>query len=151
MPKQAAKRLYLAGPMTGYPQFNFPAFYEAASKLREQGYEIVSPAELDGPEITKVALKSTTGKLDANGKIAEQTWGDLLGRDVKIVADTVQGIVFLPGWERSKGARLEAYVGLLCKHEFYRYTGDGRAELLRPYDDVLCPLFAHTDSEYDRP
>ena len=41
-------KLYLAGPMTGYPDSNFPAFKAAADRLRGLGFEVVSPAELFG-------------------------------------------------------------------------------------------------------
>lgn len=37
--------LYLCGPMTGYPQYNRPAFEEAAAELRGCGYTVTSPAE----------------------------------------------------------------------------------------------------------
>ena len=40
-------RLYLAGPMRGYKDFNFPAFIEATKKLREAGYIVSCPAEMD--------------------------------------------------------------------------------------------------------
>jgi hypothetical protein len=117
------KTYYLAGPMTGYPQFNFPAFESACKALREQGYNVISPHELDPDEVKEEALASPDGKL-YDGKIAGHTFGDLLSKDVKVVADHVQGIIFLPGWHASKGARLEAFVGLLCKHEFKFYYPD---------------------------
>ena len=40
-------KLYIAGPMTGYPEWNFPAFREAARELRMRDFEMVSPAEMD--------------------------------------------------------------------------------------------------------
>jgi hypothetical protein len=116
-------RYYLAGPMTGIPQFNFPAFHAAAAALRAKGYEIVSPAEMDSPSVQVAAVASTDGKLDAQGKIAGETWGEILARDVQVIADTVRGIVFLPGWTDSRGARLEATVGLLQKgFLFYNWS-----------------------------
>lgn len=112
---------YLAGPMSGIPQFNFPAFFEAGKILREAGHDIVSPAELDDQEDSGSALKSPDGDVSDRVAMGNKTWGDFLSRDVKLIADGVSGIVLLPGWENSRGARLEAFVGVLCKHEFARY------------------------------
>jgi hypothetical protein len=117
------KPYYLAGPMTGFPQFNFPLFHDAASRLRAVGYSIVSPAEMDSPAVRAAAVASTTGKLDDQGKIAGETWGEILARDVQVVADKVQGLIFLPEWSKSRGARLEAFTALLCGHKFGMYTG----------------------------
>lgn len=104
--------------MSGLPQFNFPAFYAAAKTLRAMNFEVVSPAELDDEEDAGVAMASSTG----NPKDAKRSWGDFLARDVKILADgDIKGIVFLKGWTKSRGARLEATVGLLCKFEFFSY------------------------------
>lgn len=119
-------KYYLAGPMTGIPQFNFPLFERAAKELRDvHGLDIVSPAELDamdGDEVVAAALASIDGSFNADGTVANKTWGDFLCRDVKLIADTCTGIVFLPGWEKSRGARLEAFVALLCRHNFARYV-----------------------------
>lgn len=107
-------KVYVAGPMQGIPQFNFPAFDGAAATLRSMGYEVISPAELDDPKVRETHMASVDGKwIDAG-----DTWGTFLSRDVKIVADQVDGLVMLPGWERSKGARLEAFVGLCAKKRF---------------------------------
>ena len=38
------KRIYVAGPMSGLPAFNFPAFHEAAADLRACGFDVVNPA-----------------------------------------------------------------------------------------------------------
>lgn len=109
------KRIYIAGPMSGLPQFNFPAFYAAAEALRAVGYDVVSPAELDDAEDAGAAMASKDGSPES----AKRTWGDFLARDVKLLADTgIQGIIFLPGWQKSKGAKLEAFVGVLAGLEF---------------------------------
>jgi nucleoside 2-deoxyribosyltransferase len=38
-------RIYIAGPMTGLPLHNLPAFDEAARAWRAAGWHVVSPAE----------------------------------------------------------------------------------------------------------
>lgn len=121
--------------MTGYPQFNFPAFYEAAKTLRAQGIEIISPAEEDEKYgVAQVAITSIDGKLDANGKVAGNTWGDMLARDVKIVADLVDGVAVLKNWERSKGAKLEVTTALLAGKAIFAYhEGAGLTELSRDW------------------
>lgn len=41
-------RLYLAGPMTGIPEYNYPAFHEAAEAVARVApqVEVVNPASL---------------------------------------------------------------------------------------------------------
>lgn len=127
---------YLAGPMSGIKSFNIPAFEEAATWLRTRALEdttIVSPAEMDrehSPEGYQLALASPDGDASAL-KSTLGTWGDVLARDVKRVADEVDGIIFLDDWEQSRGARLEAFVGLLTGKKFgrlvyaYSHVDDG--------------------------
>lgn len=109
-------RIYVAGPMTGIPQFNFPAFDAAAAQLRELGYDVVSPAELDDPDDREAALASPDGSMATYGTarpdgVIKKTWGDFLARDVKLLSDGgIDAVVVLPGWEKSRGARLETYV-----------------------------------------
>lgn len=101
-------KVYLAGPMRGYPEFNFPAFHEAAAVLRNAfGFEVFSPAEKDeevhGEEFSK---QFKTGSLEA----AESTGFSLrraLGDDLEWICKQAEGIVLLPGWEKSKGALAE--------------------------------------------
>lgn len=105
-------KVYLAGPMSGIPQFNFPMFDAAAAHLRDHhGFEVVSPAELDDRAgYREAALASPDGIIreQFNG----ETWGDFLARDVKLIADQgIEAIVVLPGWEGSRGARLETFIG----------------------------------------
>ena len=114
-------KVYIAGPMTGLPQFNIPAFDQAAYDLRSIGFDVVSPAELDNPETRKAALASPDGAL-GTGTSNGETWGDFLARDVKLIADSgVEGIVLLYDWHKSRGACLEVTVGLLCGVKFALY------------------------------
>ena len=114
-------KVYLAGPMSGVPQFNIPAFDEAAVYLRsEHGVYVVSPAELDRTEVRRACLMSPDGKMTAETGGGE-TWGDFLARDVRLIADHCAGVVLMNGWEKSRGARLEAFVGLLTGKKFFRY------------------------------
>lgn len=115
-------KLYVAGPMTGIPQFNFPVFDEATKTLRDAGHTIITPSELDNPETRKQALDSPDGA-PGSGTSNGETWGDFLARDVKLLADEpdLDGIACLPGWTGSRGARLEVFVALLCKKKIFEY------------------------------
>jgi hypothetical protein len=136
------KPLYLAGPMTGIPQFNFPLFEVVARELRARGHLITSPHENDTPAVQAAAWASPDGKLDANGKIAGETWGDILARDVKLIADGVSGVVLLDNWHKSRGARLEAFVALLCGLPLH-YFVDG--VIFTAYrDDVMDAINRNT-------
>ena len=145
------EKFYLAGPMSGYAQFNFPLFYKVATELRERGYDIVSPAELDDAEDKGVAMASPDGNPDNRDHMGGKTWADFLARDVKLIADQVKGIVFLPNWQASRGARLEAFVGLLHKgpkrFKFFQYM-DG--ELVRlDRNEVLYEIMEATSDEIE--
>src|SRR5262245_23383467 len=41
------KKIYIAGPMRGYPSYNFPAFDEAEAALTAGGWRVLSPAAMD--------------------------------------------------------------------------------------------------------
>jgi hypothetical protein len=113
IPSKDGTVYYLAGPMSGIPQFNYPAFHRIAGKLREMGYTIQSPAELDTEAQQAEALASPDGVV--HGTVGGLTWGDTLAKDVKLISDVVDGIIAMPTWYKSKGARLEIFVAHLCK------------------------------------
>jgi hypothetical protein len=83
-------KVYIAGPMTGYPDHNFPAFNEAAARWAAKGWEPVNPAELDGdPSL--------------------EGWRYFLKRDIALLMEC-DAIALLEGWQNSKGASLEKTV-----------------------------------------
>lgn len=102
-------KLYLAGPMRGYAEFNFPAFHAAAKRLRDLGHEVFNPAEKDierhgGTDISK-------GNAAGDEALATKTHGfDLrvaLHDDLTFICRHAEGVALLPGWEKSKGANAE--------------------------------------------
>lgn len=118
-------RVYLAGPMTGIPQFNYPAFMAAAKDLRAVGHDVVSPAELDDPEDVEAALQSPNGLMSEFNAKSPKTWGQFLSRDVALIADGgIEGVYVLPGWSKSRGARLETFVAkAMCGLPIFMYDG----------------------------
>ena len=40
-------RIYIAGPMSGYPNLNWNAFDEKEKQLTAAGFEVVNPARMD--------------------------------------------------------------------------------------------------------
>ena len=82
------KRIYLSGPMTGLPDLNFPAFAAMTDSLRDGGHTVTNPAELnpDGG-----------------------TWNDCMRRDITALMDC-DTVATLPGWQESKGAKLEVLI-----------------------------------------
>ena len=99
-------KLYLAGPMRGYPNFNFPAFDFAAAKLREQGFEVFSPAERDRHIYGSEIEINPTG--DENTVTnPECTINDCMSADCEWICRNADAIALLPGWEKSTGANAE--------------------------------------------
>lgn len=81
--------VYLSGPMTGIPDHNFPMFDRVAAALRHRGWRVISPADF--------------------GDRPGETWESHLQRDINLVIGA-SILVQLPGWENSKGAKLELVV-----------------------------------------
>lgn len=82
-------RVYIAGPMTGIPELNFPAFHAAAAELRAKHYDVINPAELV-PYLNPV-------------------WTDAMRVDIRELM-TCTHIFMLDGWRQSRGASLEYFL-----------------------------------------
>ena len=103
-------RIYLAGPMRGIPFFNFPAFDDAARKLRDLGHHVFNPAEHDREQHGDKVNDSPTGNLD-DIKASGFSLRAALEADLTWIARHAEAIVVLPGWENSKGANAEVALG----------------------------------------
>lgn len=103
-------KVYLAGPMRGIAEFNFPAFHEASKFLREQGFEVFSPAEKDqevhGADFSaqfKTAESANIPDAEAKGFSLRRALGD----DTAWICASADGVAMLPDWEKSRGAQAE--------------------------------------------
>jgi hypothetical protein len=96
-------KLYIAGPMTGIPDWNYPAFFQAEAELRALGHQVLNPATNDGDTLEE-ALAAAGSPERPN-----HPWAYYMKRDLPQVMD-VDALVVLPGWQDSKGARLEVHV-----------------------------------------
>lgn len=109
----AGQTVYLAGPMRGYPRYNFDAFHEAAAHLRALGVLVVSPAEMD----------EDLG-FDPDRDVADEAFvEDALRRDFEAIAQ-VDAVVFMDGSRFSSGALAEDEVALALGLPRYRLGRD---------------------------
>lgn len=79
-------KIYIAGPMSGLPELNFPAFHAEAARLRALGYEVVNPAEINS---------------DPNAG-----WLACMRADIRELV-TCDAVALLSGWSKSRGANIE--------------------------------------------
>jgi hypothetical protein len=79
--------LYLAGPMTGLPKHNRPAFQKAHAALTQIGYMVINPA--------------------ANGLPVDAPWQRHMRADIAEMVKVCDAVATLPGSESSRGARIE--------------------------------------------
>lgn len=110
---QMKDSLYIAGPMRGYPRYNFDMFADVVRILRADGYSCVSPHE-----------KDLQAGFNPDHEYPEDEMREFLGDaftwDVRAVL-ACKGIVLLPGWEKSQGARTEAKIALFCNKQLWMW------------------------------
>jgi nucleoside 2-deoxyribosyltransferase len=105
------KVAYLAGPMNGYEEYNFPAFFKAEEHLKQLGFDVINPARIDQEELgfnpkidtADAAFLNEAAKRDLNGVIESDC------------------LILLQGWEKSKGANAEIGVAKWLNKPIYLY------------------------------
>lgn len=101
-------KIYVAGPMRGIPEFNFPAFHVAAAKLRAEGHLVFNPAERD---IQHHGVDISKGNINGCEEQAAKQHGfnlrEALKDDLEFICLHAEAVAVLPGWESSKGAQAE--------------------------------------------
>ena len=92
------KRIYIAGPMRGIPELNFPEFYRIEALWRSMCWDVVNPAQMDKDH----GYVPTKSQVKFDNLSIEQA----MARDLPAVA-SCDAIALMTGWERSQGANIE--------------------------------------------
>lgn len=99
MTRARENTVYIAGPMTGLPEFNYPAFHAVAIQWRNCGWTVLNPAESFG------------GRTDLPYK-------RYMRNALKLVMKA-GAVALLPGWGMSKGACMEVLTAARQEYEFF--------------------------------
>lgn len=107
-------KVYISGPMTGYPAYNFPLFYEAEAELlsRPDIENTFNPASYDAAKAgVKDLPPAEQGQhlIDCPGDF-NLAHAQMV--DIEIISRHADAICLLPGWHDSTGARAEAHLAL---------------------------------------
>lgn len=125
--------------MRGYDQYNFNRFELGAVYLTHMlGHTVVSPHELDilaGDVVVQYEYNTldlgsahvpyrrfTDVEWVGEGEAgSNDSFAQCMRRDLAVVADGVDAVSFLPGWERSTGSKIEAQVARWCGRDIYEH------------------------------
>lgn len=112
-------KCYIAGPMSGYAEFNFPAFFAAQELFESKGYEVFNPASKDNEANVQTDKSFAEGD---DQKLMQSGWDFRAAFDWDcnkvIYADA---IYMLKGWEKSSGARAEHAVAVSIQQRYPEY------------------------------
>lgn len=114
-------KVYVAGPITGYPHFNFPAFADATRLLRNAGHEVCNPCEHDievyGPEFLQASHDDDASKIVELGFDLHEA----MTYDLGYIINEADCVVVLDGWENSTGARTEVHMAQTIGKPVYTF------------------------------
>jgi len=107
--EDGVRRAYIAGPMRGFPKYNFPAFLDADEQVRRRGFETLNPAVIE----IEQGLDPINRPEEAEERVSQFTsedWMEVILRDLGCILTLdpkTDALFVLPGWERSTGAVAE--------------------------------------------
>ena len=113
-------KFYIAGPMTHYKFFNFPAFDRAKAIITQSGDEAISPADIDRANGFDGMMVSPDDPCDQWPTTMGWDTMACIQRDIDAIK-TCDAIYLLDGWEKSVGANAELAVAKwMGKHIAYQ-------------------------------
>lgn len=102
------KRVFLSGPITGYEDYNKPAFEKAERDIRERGASHVYNPVRNAPEGGEPVKRHEHYMLLTLHCLTQMAWDST---ECKPIFDLV---AMLPGWQLSMGAKIEKAVAHAC-------------------------------------
>jgi len=133
--------MYLAGPMRGHKQNNFPSFFQCEEQLTKHGYSIINPARLDieagfDPDVSEVTLSFLC---------------EAFARDLPQIC-MADGIFLIEGWAESEGvAKIELP---LCQALNKKILCVGSRKPPPPdsvLDEAICITSGDRNGDYGHP
>jgi len=121
-------RVYISGPMRGFPQFNFPRFDAVAQLLRNSGVVVFNPSENDQCEYPDIDKWPGFAQGDTNTCPKFDLQKSLRWDFARILESN--GIVMLPGWQHSVGAQAERYVAEVTGKDVYIWDEETQRAVL---------------------
>lgn len=104
-------RIYLAGPMTNRPHYNYAAFMDAQCQWEARGHKVLSPFDASERVWRRAYNRSYDPFKDSceyGSDVMLECW--LEDTDILLWSE---GVALLRGWETSRGSRIEVQTALL--------------------------------------
>ena len=98
-------KIFIAGPMRGYENYNFKKFDYTQKLLEEKGYDVVNPARIS----RKFKEKDVNSDINIYNEMVNQQ---------QEAEKTCNTILLLDGWQWSEGARLEVKTAANLEMQF---------------------------------
>lgn len=97
----SVKKVYLSGPITGIETKSVHIFSAAEQFLTQQGFDVINPWRLNHDH--------------------RKRWEDYMAVDILALLEC-DAVYMLPGWETSRGARLEYAIACARDMDIYFWT-----------------------------
>lgn len=105
--KEKKPKIYIAGPMRGLPDFNYPKFDQYAQAHRAVGWDVVNPVEIGADYGTPEQINADPALLAA-----------VMAAEIHAL-ETCDAIYLLDSWQNSEGARKELATAISYRLKIY--------------------------------
>lgn len=123
-------KIYIAGPMRGIPEWNYPAFAKARQEWKEKGHQVFCPAAIS--EALGYKIDEPCEPQNGKAHLLHVILSDIL------CLSNADAIGLLPGWEKSRGATVElAFAQLLGLQVFDTVTMQEIKPAITPWAGIL--------------